>query len=272
LAALLFIALGAATGYLYVGLEVAKSRLASLSSFETETLDKYLDKAAGLVKLDVAEQVRTASVGLDDKLDAMRRNMVAKGDLDTLARRVDSIEDFNRAHTGKSLALLSLSASIKDAVAYGRPYKDELSAAARIATDIKPAAQYVEVLKSLEDTPIPPDAALVSGFANAAPTLAFDAKHKLPDGAPWYRRWLVKIKGLVKVRRLDAPAGAKDGLVAQIGAAVAAGDFAAAHAAYEKLEVKSPFGDALALKAQAAGAAASLYSLALSAAAVSLDK
>jgi len=273
----LFLAMGAALAYIYRELDRSRECIAAMeeragAEDPSAALDKYLDKAAEIVKLDMAEQVKVLSLRFDDKLDAVRRNSVVRSDMDAISRRVDSLEDFNRSHAGKSLALLALASSVKDAVAAGRSLKAPLDAISGIARDDVHVMAQVEALRQFENAGLPSDAAVLAEFDRSAADMVFNAKSPLPDDAQWYRRWLRKIRGLVKIRRLDASADTPDGLVLAIGAGIRDGDWPAAAAAYERLGIRDGFGDRLRGKAAASVAASEIFRLALSNALGSLDK
>ena len=260
----LFTAIVCSGGYLYLELDKSRSEISAIRAADggpNGVLDKYLAKSAELAKLDIDERVRQARAELDDRLEAFRRNTAARSDVEALSRRISALEDYNEAHTGKSLAFLALAASLKDDVADGRPFADVLDALEKIAG----RSEEVEQLRAIGI--VPGDLALVEEYAAAAPGLAFEAKHPLPPDAPWYSRALNYAKGIVKVRKVDAAPGTPDEAVARLGRLLRARDYPGAAASLEGLSLDSSFAASVRAKAAASRAADALFSRALSSAA-----
>jgi hypothetical protein len=120
-----------------------------------------------------------------------------------------------------------------------QPYEAELERTRALAAALPPASQaevapHFAALSRYAPSGIPSLATLHNAFDSAA--LAALKESALPEDASWWQRTLARIQALVVIRRTDgAAASAKESLLQEVDAALAAGRLPAAIALLEAL-------------------------------------
>jgi hypothetical protein len=168
-----------------------------------------------------------------------------------------------------SIAVLAL--SLEQRFAAGAPFAAELAALSQLGV----AADALAPLKPFAETGAPSRSAVSASWAKIEPAVA--AAVPPPERSGW-DRLLDHMRALVRVHRVGEAAGdeAFDPPIAQVGAAIDRGDFAAALAAYGQLPEASraagaSWADAVKARAAAAKAASALRDQAISRLAAAKD-
>ncbi|MCL2439074.1 MAG: hypothetical protein FWD15_01020 [Alphaproteobacteria bacterium] len=274
LAVILFMLAGAGLFYLYTENVKTNMRFEALSGGVSgnEALDKYLEKIATLRQLDVEEQVKSLGAKLEGQLDAARRNFVARSDMETLSRRVDGVEEYNRAHSGKSMAVLSLAATIQNNARMGINYGQQLRMLVSLTKGDAAFEEDIATLMSFENAAIS-DIEMARRIEIGAAEIVLEAKRASGEISTWYGEIFARFKNLIKIRSLRG--WSNDGIEGAVNFAVIAayaGDFAGALAALEGAGAKGSIVGDLAIKVAMNAAATRIFDTASARAIATLNK
>ncbi|HVC54130.1 MAG TPA: mitofilin family membrane protein [Stellaceae bacterium] len=192
---------------------------ADLRAQLTKLSSAVADQATRLAAIDKAASAQAAAAGeLTGRLDAIAKAASAQAAKDT-------------SDTALVLVLLQ----IRDAVAAGRPFTAEYDALSDLAHSRADVAAAAAPLAAPATTGVASRAVLAETLRALAGTIA--AAQKPPVAAGWAAATLARLRGLVRIRRIDAaaPAGTPDAVVTAAERALAGGDLAAAVEALDKL-------------------------------------
>jgi hypothetical protein len=214
--------------------------LAAVEAAET-ALARRLDRLEAARPTDAALQsaVAAAQAGvtrLDAQAAAMSgelqqtRHDVAQLDQRAaeLGDRVGSLEGRMQAEigAGRTDAVLLLSLlQLRQAVAAGRPFAAEYDGFAALAQGHPALIAAARPLGDAANEGVASHAALQQGLVELAARLAAAPP---PAGQGWWQEALVQLRGLVTVRRIDAPPSGPEAVVAKAQATFAAGNLAGA--------------------------------------------
>jgi len=167
---------------------------------------------AGAAELaELAQKIPGASAAERSELEALTNRTAA------LERRAKVVESGNR-----SLRLALAATALNSAVERGDAFAGELAAVKALGAD----AKLVAALEPFAATGVPPAATLARQFSELAPSLQ---KAGAPAGEGVLARLQVNAEKLIRIRRVDEPAGSDAGaVVARAEAKVARGDMAGA--------------------------------------------
>ncbi|MDR1477133.1 MAG: hypothetical protein LBI17_03330 [Rickettsiales bacterium] len=275
LLSLLLAALACATGF--IGLEAYHQRgeirelrveLEKVRSGANELVGTYVDKVRDLQKADIREQVEALGAGIRSEVEKARGEAATKDELAKVGRRIDEVASVK----GADFALLTSAALLKDKVERGASFGDELAMVEAAGGSQEAVKKEAAVLAPLAGG-VKSAAELGAEFGKIADDVAFAANNPAGSKPNMLKRFWLRAKGLVKVRKLEAgnDDGSADAIIARVEELLVAGDVAGAAEEFGRLAEVAPEGlaagavwnaDAKA-SADAFGAVSRLYSHAL---------
>jgi hypothetical protein len=217
-----------------------RAEIEQARSGANELIGAYIDKVRDMQKADIRGQVETFGDGIRADIAKIREESASKEDVAKVSKRVDEVA----AAKGADFVLLTAAALLKDKVERGLPFGDELGMV-KAAGGFKPVESSVDSLAEIAGNApggVMSADELASGFENIADDVAF-ASSNPSGGVPsaLEKLWL-KVKGLVKVRKLDETGDGAEAIIARVEKYLAAGDTAAAADEFAKLMETAPAG------------------------------
>jgi hypothetical protein len=187
----------------------------------------------------VALEQRPATSGVDiaelrGQIDKLK---TAMDDLTSRVAAVEHAAQTQTAHQASGAALALVLLQVRDAVELGRPFAAQYATLAELAQGSPELSEAVAALATPAKTGVATRTVLLRELHKLANAIA-DA-NTLPPSTEvgWAGTALAKLRGLVKIRRLDGggPAAGAAGEINSAETALAGGDLAAAVAAVDKL-------------------------------------
>jgi hypothetical protein len=210
-------ALGARIAALEAELKAMAETIGNLRSRDEEVLAAARDARAR------ADASAAALAELAQKIPAATAATAAeRSALEALANRVTAVERSEKAveRSDRAVRLTLAATALNTAVERGDGFATELATAKALGAD----AKLVAALEPFARTGVPPAAALARAFSELAPSLQ--------QGAPRegvLARLQLNAEKLIRIRRVDEPAGSDAGaIVARAEAKASRGDIAAA--------------------------------------------
>jgi hypothetical protein len=192
---------------------------------EQQRFAQRLDAAA-------AQSTRTAAGLQQAQQDLARLDKLAAD----LAARAGALEGRSQAEIGAGrtdAALLLSLMQLREAVEAGRPFAPEYAGFTALAQGHPDLVAAARPLAAGAPNGIASRAALRQGLAELADRLATAASP--PDRQTWWEAALARLRGLVTIRRIDAPPTSPEAVVDRAQAVFAAGDLAGAVSALAAL-------------------------------------
>jgi hypothetical protein len=235
--------------------EAMAARIARLETAQSDAQQQVQQTAAttetALQRLDgrVAALAATPAAPAADLADLRQQIAKLAATLADLGNRVDALDTAAHArvaHETTDAALVMAALQIREAVAAGRPFQAQYEMLAALAPDRQSAiAQAALPLAAPAKTGVASQAVLADGLRRLAGAVAAGpTPAQRPAKSGWTGAMMARLRGLVRVRRLDdgaaatASAAAPNGPVGVIDGAeraLAGGDLAAAVAALGEL-------------------------------------
>ena len=208
--AFLFILMIWIIGFLSLELDNQKRQVAVLANKVdnmekggVELLEKYIEKIRDLQKVDIKEQVQQFGLDIKDNIQRVRELMFDKNDLEKVESKIKSLEEYNKTYKGINLLMLTSATLLRDAINRGDNFKAELDTLIEVAGKDKVVKEAEKVLLPYSETGIKTYAQLRNEFEKIAGDIVFMADNPNGEGDNIRDRFVFRVKGLLKVRKID---------------------------------------------------------------------
>ena len=208
--AFLFILMIWIIGFLSLELDNQKRQVAVLANKVdnmekggVELLETYIEKIRDLQKVDIKEQVQQFGLDIKDNIQRVRELMFDKNDLEKVESKIKSLEEYNKTYKGINLLMLTSATLLRDAINRGDNFKAELDTLIEVAGKDKVVKEAEKVLLPYSETGIKTYAQLRNEFEKIAGDIVFMADNPNGEGDNIRDRFIFRVKGLLKVRKID---------------------------------------------------------------------
>ena len=197
-------------GFLSLELDGQKRQVALLTSKVdnmekggVELLETYIEKIRDLQKVDIKEQVQQFGQDIKDKIQRVRELMFDKNDLEKLEGKITSLEEYNKTYKGINLLMLTSATLLRDAINRGDSFEAELDTLKEISGKEKVVKDAEKILAPYAENGIKTVAELRNEFDKIANDIVFVSKNPNGEGDNVRERFLFRVKGLLKIRKID---------------------------------------------------------------------
>lgn len=208
--AFLFILMIWIIGFLSLELDNQKRQVAILSNKVdnmekggVELLETYIEKIRDLQKVDIKEQVQQFGQDIKDNIQRVRELMFDKNDLAQLDSKIIALEEYNKTYKGVNLLMLTSATLLRDAINRGDSFKAELETLMEIAGKDKVVKEAETKLAPYAVNGIKTVSELRNEFEKIATDIVFVSENPNGEGDNVRDRFLFRVKGLLKVRKID---------------------------------------------------------------------
>ena len=197
-------------GFLSLELDGQKRQVATLvnkvDNMEkggVELLESYIEKIRDLQKVDIKEQVQEFGMDIKQNIQRVRELMFDKNDLERIDAKITSLEEYNKTYKGINLLMLTSATLLRDAINRGDSFKVELDSLMEIAGKDKVVKEAEVVLLPYANSGIKTVSELRNEFLKISDDIVFAANN--PNGGEdnVRDRFLFRVKGLLKIRKID---------------------------------------------------------------------
>ena len=168
-----------------------------------ELLETYIEKIRDLQKVDIKDQVQQFGQDIKDNIQRVRELMFDKNDLAKLESKITSLEDYNKTYKGLNLLMLTSATLLRDAINRGDSFKAELDTLVEIAGKDKVVKEAEASLSPYAENGIKTVSELRNDFDKIADDIVFISYNPNGEGDNMRDRFLFRVKGLLKVRKID---------------------------------------------------------------------
>ena len=168
-----------------------------------ELLETYIEKIRDLQKVDIKEQVQQFGQDIKDKIQRVRELMFDKNDLEKLETKITSLEEYNKTYKGINLLMLTSATLLRDAINRGDSFKVELDTLKEISGKEKVVKTAEDMLLPYADNGIKSISELRNEFEKIANDIVFVSNNPNGEGDNVRDRFLFRVKGLLKIRKVD---------------------------------------------------------------------
>lgn len=168
-----------------------------------ELLETYIEKIRDLQKVDIKEQVQQFGQDIKDKIQRVRELMFDKNDLEKLDSKITSLEEYNKTYKGINLLMLTSATLLRDAINRGDSFKAELDTLKEISGKEKVVKTAEDILLPFADNGIKTISELRNEFEKIANDIVFVSNNPNGEGDNVRDRFLFRVKGLLKIRKID---------------------------------------------------------------------
>ncbi len=212
-----------------------------------ELLETYIEKIRDLQKVDIKDQVQQFGLDIKDNIQRVRELMFDKNDLAKLESKISSLEEYNKTYKGLNLLMLTSATLLRDAINRGDSFKAELDTLMEIAGKDKVVQEAETVLSPYSENGIKTVSELRNEFDKIATDVVFVSNNPKGEGDNMRDRFLFRVKGLLKIRKIDFSnpldeEKTPDFIVAKTEDALKEGNLAKAVFEFEKLKDVSEAG------------------------------
>ncbi|MCR5506332.1 MAG: hypothetical protein K6F04_00610 [bacterium] len=208
--AFLFILMIWIIGFLSLELDNQKRQVALLASKVdnmekggVELLETYIEKIRDLQKVDIKEQVQQFGMDIKENISKVRELMFDKDDLAKLDSKITALENYNKTYKGINLLMLTSATLLRDAINRGDSFKVELDTLMEVAGKDKVVKDAEVVLLPYAENGIKTLSELRNDFEKISDDIVFMANNPDGEGDNVRQRFLFRVKGLLKVRKVD---------------------------------------------------------------------
>ena len=168
-----------------------------------ELLETYIEKIRDLQKVDIKDQVQQFGIDIKENIARVRELMFDKNDLAKLESKISALEEYNKTYKGINLLMLTSATLLRDAINRGDSFKAELDTLIEVAGKDKVVKDAVDVLSPYSENGIKTLSELRNDFEKISDDIVFMANNPGGVGDNVRQRFLFRVKGLLKIRKID---------------------------------------------------------------------
>lgn len=197
-------------GFLSLEIDTQKQEISKIQSSlidrqenSEEIFKFYVDKIRDFQKIDIKDQVQEFGIEIKDNLRQVRELMFDKDDLAEVNTKITILEEYNNTYRGTNLIFLASVVLLRDVINRGENYEVELITLDLVSGRQKEVIEVIKVLEPVATSGVETLTQLKDEFTEKAAELAFISNNPLPLTPSFVDRFMYRMKGLLKVRKID---------------------------------------------------------------------